>query len=365
MDTPRPPHRDAAVSAPLAHARLMLHRVGMPVVAAFLATLFAVSVRDGFPDKVEAVGTPALALVALAAAAAAWGRRRASRLLERVLLLGSLAVLAGGSFESAVTLRFEIGYPYILGFLPLGYAGAFLFLGPVGGTIASLATYLVAAAASLTAVSTGEIHLARALPVLAGSPILIGLLYTLAWSLTRAAEAHVRAEAEAATDALTGALNRRSGEAALTRLTGPYALLVVDLDDFKAVNDTRGHAFGDDVLVRLTRSLRASVRPTDVVIRWGGDEFVVAAPTQDRSDAERIAERVRTGVAAVRDSEGASVSATVGLAVRAPAEPWRSVLERADASMYAGKEASSPAALSRREPSATPRPPSRTPRPPR
>ena len=317
----------------------MLHRIGMPVIAAFLATLFALSVRDGFPDTVEAFGTPLLALLALTSSVVAWRRSRPSSALERALLLGSLAVLAGASLESALTLRFEIGYPYILGFLPLGYAGAFLFLGPAGGTVASLVTYLAAAAAALAAVATGEIHLARALPILAGSPILIGLLYTLAWSLTSTAQAHVRAEAAAATDPLTGALNRRSGEAALARFEGTFALLVVDLDDFKRVNDARGHTFGDDVLVRVTHALRASVRPDDLVVRWGGDEFVVVAPTDDDETALQVAARVRAGLASLFDRDGGPITATVGVAVREASEPWGQALERADAAMYTAKDA--------------------------
>jgi len=342
--TDRAREQTGAGGATFERARLMLHRVGMPVVAAFLVTLFGVSVRDGFPDLVEAIGTPVLALLALSSGIVAWRAGRVSIVLERAVLLGSLAVLAAGSLESALTMRFEIGYPYILGFLPLGYAGAFLFLGPVGGSVASLTTYLVAAAAALVAVSTGEIHLARGLPVLAGSPLLIGLLYTLAWSLTTTADAHAEAEVAAATDPLTGALNRRSGEAALARLNGAFALLVVDLDDFKGVNDERGHAFGDDVLVRVAEALRARVRPDDLVVRWGGDEFVVVAPLGDATGASHVAERVRSALAELRDRVGRPVSATVGIAEHRPGEAWRTTFERADAAMYADKATVTPVA---------------------
>ncbi len=323
----------------LERARLAFHRFGMPVLAAFLVTLFAVSGRDGFPDKVEAFATPVLALVAIAATAVAWARTTASRRLEQALVACGLAAVTAGSLESAFSGRFEIGYPYILAYLPLGYAGAFLFLGASGGTLASFLTYLGAAAATAWAVSTGEIHLARGLPVLAGSPLLIGLLYTLSWSLIATARARSDAEEAAATDPLTRALNRRSGEAAAARLTGRYALLVVDLDDFKCVNDELGHAFGDDVLIRVARALRASVRPHDLVVRWGGDEFVVVAPTTDESAARGIAERVRTGIAALRDERGGPIPATVGLALGEAGEPWHRVFERADAAMYAEKGA--------------------------
>lgn len=321
-------------------ARLAVHRFGLPVIAAFLLTLFAVSVRDGFPDLVEAVSTPVLAVLALATSGVAWARGRASTTLERVVLGGALAVLVGGALESAVMRRMEIGYPYVLGFVPLGYTAAFLLLGPLPGTLVSLATFAGIATATLLSIyATGELHLARGLPVLAAHPILIGLLYTLAWSMRMAARAHLDAEVAASTDALTGSLNRRSGESGLDRQHGPFAILVVDLDDFKQVNDARGHAFGDDVLVRVATALRDSVRPDDLVIRWGGDEFVVVAPTTRDASAPQLVARVRRALADLRDADGCPIGASVGVAVREGHEPWSAVFARADAAMYRVKAA--------------------------
>ncbi len=323
----------------LERARLAFHRFGMPVIAAFLLVLFALSVGDGFSGWAEALATPILALVAMAATALAWAQARASKALERALVTSALAAMAGSALELALTGRFEEGYPYVLGYLPLGYAAAFLFLGPVSGALASLVTYLGGATATWWAVSTGQIHPVLSLPLLAGNPLLIGLLYTLSWSLSATSRAQAAAEESATIDPLTRALNRRSGDAALERLAGRYALLVVDLDDFKCVNDELGHAFGDDVLIRVARALRASVRPHDLVVRWGGDEFVVVAPTTDESAARGIAERVRTGIAALRDERGGPIPATVGLALGEAGEPWHRVFERADAAMYAEKGA--------------------------
>lgn len=318
-----------------ARARLAAHRFAMPLAALLMATLFAVSWRDGFPDVVEAVGTPLLALLFAAGSAAAWVRGRPSRRFERTAMAAALVVLVASAFDSALSGRWNIGYPYILGYLPLAYTAAFLLLGPRWGAIASVATYVGVAAATCIAVGTGEIHLARGIPVLGASPLLIGLLYALSWSLTAAARAHGEAQHAAATDPLTGAWNRRSGEDALERARDAFALLVIDLDDFKRVNDERGHAAGDSVLRRTAHAIRAAVRPDDHVVRWGGDEFVVVAPGVGADDARALAARIATAVAEAAADDG--VRASVGTAVRDGHEPWRTTFDRADAMLYAAK----------------------------
>lgn len=328
-----PGRTDARDGDVLDRARLAAHRFVMPLAALLMATLFVVSWRDGFPDVVEAVGTPLLALLFAAGSAAAWARGRPSRRFERVAIVAGLLVLVGGAFDSALSGRWEIGYPYVLGYLPLAYTAAFLLLGPRWGAIASAAAYVGVAAATLIAVGTGEIHLARGIPILGASPLLIGLLYALSWSLTAAARAHGEAQQAAATDPLTGAWNRRSGEDALDRAQGGFALLMVDLDGFKRVNDERGHAAGDAVLERTARAIQAAVRPADHVVRWGGDEFVVVALDVDADAAHAFAARIEATVAEA--TEGVRVS--VGVAVRAGDEPWRTTFDRADAQLYAAK----------------------------
>ncbi len=337
-----PDRADAGDASVLERARLAAHRFAMPLAALLMATLFAVSWRDGFPDRVEAVGTPLLALVFAAGSAFAWARGRPSRRFERAAMAATLVVLVGGAFDSALAERWNIGYPYVLGYLPLAYTGAFLLLGLRWGAIASTATYVGVAAATLIAVGTGEIHLARGIPILGASPILIGLLYALSWSLTAAAQAHDEAQHAAATDPLTGAWNRRSGEDALDRAHGPFALLVVDLDDFKRVNDERGHAAGDAVLEGTARAIRAAVRPDDRVVRWGGDEFVVVALGVSAEDARALARRIASSVAETLATDG--VRASVGVAVRDGHEPWRATFDRADAQLYARKRQLEPGA---------------------
>jgi len=152
---------------------------------------------------------------------------------------------------------------------------------------------------------------------------------------------------QAAVDALTGLPNRRSllerlaAELEQARAAGrSMTLLFVDLDDFKVVNDERGHAEGDVLLAEAAAAMRAEVRPTDVLARFGGDEFVLLCPTDsDEGAALAIAARVTCSLRKV------GVAASIGAVVipsRVHVLP-AAVLDRADAAMYAAKRrASSP-----------------------
>lgn len=153
------------------------------------------------------------------------------------------------------------------------------------------------------------------------------------------------AEAKALSDMLTGLRNRRALDPVLTRLIArrtPFTLMHLDLDFFKSVNDTLGHAAGDEVLVRVARILREEIRDEDVVARVGGDEFVLLFKRMTGThELERIAARL------IRRLEGlvlpgggtARISASIGI-VRSThyARPDRLQMNRdADAALYASK----------------------------
>ncbi len=161
-----------------------------------------------------------------------------------------------------------------------------------------------------------------------------------------AIEARLRAQAH--TDDLTGLPNRRElGEQAERVLaSGPgrtHAVLMLDLDGFKAVNDTRGHAVGDALLVEVARRLRASVRLTDVVARVGGDEFAILMPDADLAVVQGVAERI-TG--AMRESPVAGearVTTSIGVALHPEhGADMASLLDAADTAMYAAKSRRAP-----------------------
>lgn len=299
--------------------------------------LFAFSWSQGFPDRVEAVATPALAALFVGAGLRAWWTGSASDRLERITLGSTLVVLVLAAFEPVASGRFEIGYPYLLGYGPLAYTASLLFLGPRTGSLVAMLTFLGLALATVLGVATAQIPPVRAVPLVAAHPILIGLLYAVAWTAATYAREHRDAEQAAATDPLTGALNRRSGERILAELDGPFQLLVVDLDRFKRVNDERGHTFGDDVLRAVAQALRTAVRFDDAVVRWGGDEFVIVAPRGVDAESETLLDRVRQALDDAFADLDDDVGASVGSATRAAGEDWTAAFDRADVDMYAVK----------------------------
>jgi diguanylate cyclase (GGDEF)-like protein len=156
---------------------------------------------------------------------------------------------------------------------------------------------------------------------------------------------------QATTDPLTGLMNRTTFEQTLAHwsaVEGPerLGLLFVDLDGFKAVNDTQGHRAGDAVLVEVARRIMAEVRPRDVASRLGGDEFVVLAVVDRLDDLRALASRLQVRLREPVSFEGRQVpcSASIGAAVGRRDDTPDRLLERADRDMY----------LHKREPGRTP-----------
>ena len=158
-------------------------------------------------------------------------------------------------------------------------------------------------------------------------------------------------ERRALHDELTGVLNRGAISRALdlelkrrSRTHAPAAVVMVDVDHFKQVNDTHGHGTGDDVLREVARRMAAALRPYDALGRFGGEEFLVVLPHCSPDSAFEVAERVRAAVAATPaavSATGSSVAVTVSLGVasieRQSPETGHSLMSRADAALYQAK----------------------------
>lgn len=152
----------------------------------------------------------------------------------------------------------------------------------------------------------------------------------------------------ATTDALTGLLNRRAfldgverERARSERHALPFSLMLLDIDHFKRVNDTRGHAAGDAVLKGVALVLAKVARRSDVVARWGGEEFVVALPQTGEAGARVAAERVRRAIAIATHPapEGEPLVVTASVGVSSSELPWKPevLIAAADSAMYAAK----------------------------
>ncbi len=180
----------------------------------------------------------------------------------------------------------------------------------------------------------------------------VGLFEALA-QLFSALLSNVARQAElsraAQRDALTGLPHR--GAAALlaaklrrtTEFDPPAAVAVVDLDHFKEINDTHGHAVGDAVLCAAAVRLQAALRQGDTLLRWGGEEFCVVLPNTDRAGAQSVAEKLRANLAQsplpLSGGPTCTVTASVGFASIRVGEELASAVGRADVALYRAKRA--------------------------
>ena len=155
---------------------------------------------------------------------------------------------------------------------------------------------------------------------------------------------------DARTDALTGLANRRAMEERgplelkrAQRSTAPVSVILCDVDHFKNINDRYGHEAGDAVLRTVAGVLRGTLRETDALARWGGEEFIAVLADTDTRKASEIAERMRTAVNRTtfgRPPEGATISLGVSTVhkIHAAAAAWEGLIKEADLLLYQAKK---------------------------
>ncbi len=151
----------------------------------------------------------------------------------------------------------------------------------------------------------------------------------------------------AATDALTGIANRRQGHTVLerevaraVRYQNCLSVILADVDHFKHVNDTYGHAIGDEVLRRIAAVTSRVLRTSDIAVRWGGEEVLVVLPHADLVHATMVAERIRTAIATMPPITDGPLRVTfsLGVATLAPGDAgWEPLVARADQALYRAK----------------------------
>lgn len=174
------------------------------------------------------------------------------------------------------------------------------------------------------------------------------LALALAYRVRQHQQARIDAEQLARLDSLTGLLNRRAfmQHAAASWSTAqrnqrPLAVIMMDLDFFKAINDTHGHATGDDVLVAASTLLAEACRSGDLAARWGGEEFVVLLPETDAPQAMALAERLLRKILAQRLHKGGKaikISASFGVAQLSNQQTLEALIAESDQWLYVAKE---------------------------
>jgi diguanylate cyclase (GGDEF)-like protein len=306
------------------------HRVVIAVAFAQSLCLFAFALSRGF----GVVHSAADALpVALLAAFGCWGHL--SRKLRSVA--GSLALISAaallthvwqGQIEAHFAFFVNLGLLTIYqDWLPFGIAIAYvLFHHGVLGVISPSSVYSHA---------DGRAHPWKWAAIHTGFVFAATAANLVCWRMSE----------QALREPLTGLPGRALLFQRLTRLRDPHrrqslAVLFIDLDDFKVLNDSRGHGAGDELLVKVAERLRAGVRPQDTVARMGGDEFAVICPGITTAPAAlEIAQRLRDDVARSYTVRGERVStkASVGIVVARGAEDAERLLAEADLAMYAAK----------------------------
>jgi diguanylate cyclase (GGDEF)-like protein len=345
------------------------------LAALALAWIFLVNpalYHDHAPLSVRLALTcyPPLSVFFLAVAAGLAFSGRTRRPFSYDLLLGSMVFMVLGDL---VYMMLEIGVVHGIGHLvDAPYALAFVaFMGSaLHPSMRELTEPVPTEKVAPRSARLALVAIALAIPGLitvtrtdapAGDRIALGLIVmsltaAAIWRMFRALRAHAISEAElahqATHDTLTGLPNRRAVHehlgALLTDLPangGIVAVLFLDVDRFKLVNDTHGHGLGDELLLAVARRLRDCTRPDDLVARIGGDEFVVVVRgLSGVTRAMEVAERTRLAFGVpfeVRGSELAS-SASIGVSITDGSDPHvdaESMIRDADTAMYQAKEA--------------------------
>ena len=272
--------------------------------------------------------------------------------IVRIALAGMAACVLADSAVAAVDLAF--GYIMLFTFVMVGLGILGVRHGREQATIFLAASLLSMAGALVTTLAVmGRLPFSaltfRAVEVGVMAEATIWAL-ALGLRLRRQQEDRARALELASHDPLTGLYNRRGFlEQALpvfstsTRSDRPLAVVMLDIDHFKRINDVHGHDAGDRTLVAVADQLRSACRLGDVVARWGGEEFVMLLPETPGDRAHALAERLRVEfaetVVGLGDGGSASFTASFGVAVRRGATSLEDVLRASDAALYAAKHA--------------------------
>jgi diguanylate cyclase (GGDEF)-like protein/PAS domain S-box-containing protein len=156
---------------------------------------------------------------------------------------------------------------------------------------------------------------------------------------------HQEMEHIASTDKLTGAYNRHKFEELFVleversrRFMLPLSLIIIDIDNFKSINDSYGHDIGDEILKEVANVLQEKIRQVDILARWGGEEFLVLAPNTDHDNVQILAEKLRLTIENHHFNEVKNITISLGVSTLKETDTLTELFKRADQGLYYAKE---------------------------
>jgi len=333
-----------------------LRWVYLVVLAIPLALVLAVWINSGVNEPFQRIVFPLVVIVHGTLMAGLLARRVPLALAGPVAVLSPTVILLVRllvwEFQPA-TRPEDFGLVVgVLGWFGAMFTLAFLVFGTRRGARISLAGYAIVILGAGWSARSGMLAEQGSIQVVAllagGLAALLAAVWLLARNVEHLAATRTWAELlqlQATTDPLTGIANRRRLDEELQRLVAqarrhdqPFSAILVDLDNFKAINDTLGHDIGDLVLVGTVDRLQSVVRASDLLGRWGGEEFLLLAAQTDHASACALAERCRQALrASAVHGDSVHMTASFGVATLGPSDDVRTLLRRADLALYAAK----------------------------
>jgi diguanylate cyclase (GGDEF)-like protein len=271
-----------------------------------------------------------------------WHRGIAVAILLLIVTRWSMSWLYAEQADAIIGVMIGLLYtPVVITIITLLWGRLSLYIGAGTGLVMGFVAYVGSSREALAGAYLNDWRIA---------PLILGVYGVFSWllniwvrergELREAVERVDRLRKAADTDTLTGIANRRVAERALNLFaTGQrrYAVMMIDIDHFKAINDQHGHDTGDRILQRIAEILKARMRVQDTVARWGGEEFLVIVESVTREESAAIAESLRN---MVEQGTGEILKTTISIGVvhSDSGQSADQILTRADEGLYAAKK---------------------------
>ena len=343
-------------SLPATLLKRTLYLFGLPVAMIAVSLLVFAEWQQGTLHMVDILGLPLLVLLLGILTLGLWRETISIARLETVVFSGtvlmylaSLGYSLFGLSQTQAALWNLTGLGY---WSPIVYVLGFLIFGVKNGLRMSLVIYtlslLVWLVHFMMLSRAGDPPMGEAVfyQLFASDTLLLMMLYGMGRAFVAQAQQAVHLAHEANTDALTQLPNRRflterlAQEIARSSRQGhPLAVMLIDLDHFKRINDVYGHSVGDSVLQGVGSYLSDHARKMDIVGRWGGEEFLIVLPDTVLPEALEVAQRLRLVLEQRPGETAETVTASFGVAQYRVGEQPGALLERADQMLYRAKAA--------------------------